>query len=182
MPQFRVLDPDLGVSTSPARTGAREAGRIASLNVSTGGVPKHPVSEARLGATGLEGDKQRNKRIHGGPARALCLYSLERIVALQGEGHPIVSGSVGENITLEGIDWSLMVPGVRLALRDAEIEITAYTEPCGVIRRSFSDYVPWRIGQEEHPGWSRVYARVLVEGTLHVGDDARILPGPSATA
>jgi MOSC domain-containing protein YiiM len=182
MPQFRALDPDLDASTSPMRTHARAAGRIASLNVSAGGVPKLPVSEARLGVTGLAGDRQRNKRIHGGPMRALCLYSLERIVALQGEGHPIAPGSAGENVTLEEIEWTLIVPSVRLALGDAEIEITAFTEPCRVIRHSFNREDSRRIGQDVHPGWSRVYARVLVEGTLRVGDDARILHEPSAAA
>jgi MOSC domain-containing protein YiiM len=182
MPQFRVLDPNLDTSDTPVRTRARGAGRIASLNVSPGGVPKLPVSEARLSATGLAGDKQRNKRIHGGPMRALCLFSLERIVALQGEGHPIVPGSAGENVTLEGIDWELIVPGVRLALGDAQIEITAYTEPCRVIRHSFSDEEPWRVGQDAHPGWSRVYARVLVEGMLRVGDDAHVLSEPPEAA
>ena len=182
MPQFRVLDTNLDTSTSPVRTRAREAGRIASLNVSPGGVPKLPVSEARLGVTGLSGDRQRNRRIHGGPMRALCLYSLECIAALRREGHPIVPGSAGDNVTLEGIDWARMVPGVRLALGDAEIEITAFTEPCRVIRHSFSDEDPWRIGQDAHPGWSRVYARVRAEGSLRVGDDARILSEPPAPA
>lgn len=144
------------------------------MNVSAGGVPKFPIHEAQLGARGLVGDTQRN-RSHGGPTRALCLYSLECIQALQNEGHPIVPGSTGENLTLEGIDWTQLAPGLRLALGDAEVEITAYTMPCGVIRRSFSDDNSQRISQSEHPGWSRVYAKVITEGTLRVGDAARIL-------
>ncbi len=173
-------DPVLDVDPSPARAAARTTGRVVSLNVSAGGVPKRPVREARLGATGLEGDEQRNRRNHGGPLRALCLYSLERIHALQVEGHPIVPGSTGENVTLDGLDWPLLVPGVRLALGEAEVELTSYTMPCGVIRRSFSDYSSMRIWQDEHPGWSRVYARVITEGTLRVGDAARILPATPA--
>lgn len=55
-----------------------------------------------------------------------------------------------------------------------------FTEPCGVIRRSFSDYSSWRIAQSEHPGWSSVYARVITEALLHVGDVVRMLPAPSA--
>ncbi len=148
--------------------------------MSIGGVPKLPVREARLGVSGLAGDGHRNRRLHGGPMRALCLYSLERIRALAAEGHPISPGSTGENVTIEGIEWSLLNPGVRLSLGDAEIEITSFTEPCGVIRRSFSDYVPFRIGQAEHPGWSRVYARVITEGTLRTGDVAQLLPATAA--
>ncbi|MDQ2767300.1 MAG: MOSC domain-containing protein [Gemmatimonadota bacterium] len=164
----------------PARL--RALGRVAFVNVSAGGVPKLSVREARLGPNGLEGDKQRNRRIHGGPMRALCVYSLERIRALQQEGHPIAPGTTGENITLEGIDWTLVAPGVRLALGDATIEITDFTEPCAVIRHSFSDHDPARVGQLEHPGWSRVYALVLEEGVVRAGDSARVLHDPAATA
>jgi MOSC domain-containing protein YiiM len=112
--------------------------------------------------------------------RALCLYSLERIRALQEEGHPIVPGSTGENLTLEGLDWSVLGPGLRLTLGSAEIEITSFTEPWCVIRRSFSDYVPFRISQDEHPGWSRVYARVIAAGTLRAGDAAHLQPAPAS--
>jgi MOSC domain-containing protein YiiM len=181
MPPNRLPDPVLDADLSPARATARTVGRIVSVNVSAGGVPKLPVAAARLGPTGLEGDKQRNYRYHGGPLRALCIYSLERIHALQREGHPIVPGSAGENITLEGIDWLLLVPGVRLALGETEVEITSYTSPCGEIRRSFSDYNSIRIWQGEHPGWSRVYARVIEEGMIRAGDAARILYAQAPT-
>ncbi|MBA2685436.1 MAG: MOSC domain-containing protein [Gemmatimonadaceae bacterium] len=180
-----MTPPDLfqsvvGHEPSPARENARASGRIVSINISAGGVPKLPVSSAYVGPLGLAGDKQRNRRFHGGPMRALCLYSLERINALRDEGHPIVPGSTGENITLEGIDWPLLVPGIHLALGPAEIAITSFTAPCGVIRRSFSDYSPWRIGEDERPGWSRVYARVIAEGTLAVGDSVYVLSAPTA--
>jgi MOSC domain-containing protein YiiM len=183
MTSLDLSDSDLADRASPrapvAQGAERGTGRIVSVNVSSGGVPKLPVSEALLGPNGLAGDAHRNRRLHGGPMRALCLYSLERIRALQAEGHPIVPGSTGENVTLEGLDWSLLVPGVRLALGDAEIEITQFTAPCGVIRRSFSDYVSARIAESEHPGWSRVYARVITEGTLRAGDAVHILAAAS---
>lgn len=171
----------LEADDSPARTSARAVGRIAFVNVSAGGVPKLPVAEARLGPTGLAGDKQRNHHIHGGPTRALCLYSMELVEALRREGHPIAPGSTGENITLEGIDWRMVAPGVRLALGETEIEITSFTSPCGQIRRSFSDYDSRRIWQGEYPGWSRAYARVIVEGVIHTGDVARILDAQAPT-
>jgi MOSC domain-containing protein YiiM len=65
------------------------------------------------------------------------------------------------------------------ARRATEVEITTYTSPCGVIRRSFSDYNSIRIWQSEHPGWSRVYARVITEGVIRTGDAARILHDPA---
>src|ERR1700694_3463289 len=91
-------------------------GTVASINVSAGGVPKRRVSDAKVSRSGLEMDAQNDTRRHGGPERAVCLYSLERIHSLQAEGHPIDAGTAGENVTLEGIDWDLVVPGIRLRL------------------------------------------------------------------
>src|SRR5690348_9081759 len=105
--------------------------RVAQISVSAGGVPKHAVPAARVTAHGVEGDAQRNRRLHGGPDRAVCLFSLERIRALQAEGHPITPGSIGENVTLEGVDWGTVVPGVCLRLgAEVVIQITDYTAPC----------------------------------------------------
>ena len=55
---------------------------VVQLSRSRGGVPKLAVDEAIVTATGLEGDRQRDRRFHGGPERALCLYSDDLIEQL----------------------------------------------------------------------------------------------------
>lgn len=145
-------------------------GVIVSINVSLGGVPKRSVPSAWVNAAGLEGDGQRDTRHHGGPDRALCLYSMERIEALRGEGHGIAAGSTGENLTIRGLDWNAVTPGRSLDIGEVQIEVTAYASPCTSIRPSFADADANRISQKLHPGWSRVYARVTGEGVLRVGD------------
>ena len=153
-------------------------GRIFQLNVSDGGVPKLAVREAVLTTGGLAGDRQRDLRYHGGPERALCLFALERVLELQAEGHPIFPGSVGENVTAIGLDWSGLVPGARLALgEEAVIEITSYTSPCKNIAASFREGEFKRISQKVHPGDSRLYARVLRPGRLAVGQTVTLLNG-----
>lgn len=149
---------------------------IRSLNVSAGGVPKRPVAAALLTVAGLAGDRQRNLKYHGGADRALCLYAVERIDALRWEGHPIAIGSTGENVTVGGLDWGLVVPGVRLALGDAaRVEVMSFTRPCRTIAGSFLDGRTGRVSQRTHPGWSRVYARVLAGGTVHEGDPVALV-------
>ena len=104
---------------------ADSVGRIFQINVSDGGVPKMPVRAVEVGLFGLRGDRQRDTEHHGGLERAVCLYSLERILALQAEGHPIYPGAVGENVTVSSLDWEQVVPGARLWLGEAvAIEIT----------------------------------------------------------
>jgi MOSC domain-containing protein YiiM len=153
-------------------------GRIHQLNCSRGGVPKLPVPEALLTPTGLDKDTVAHPNIHGGPERALCLFSLELIRKLRAEGHPIYPGSAGENVTLEGLDWSRLVPGVRLALgEEVVVEVSSYTSPCSTIRASFTAGYYKRISQKVNPGDSRVYARVVRTGRLAVGQPVRLLDG-----
>jgi MOSC domain-containing protein YiiM len=150
-------------------------GTLVSINASSGGVPKRRVSGASVSLLGLEGDGQDDIKHHGGPERAVCVYSLERIHSLQAEGHPIDVGTVGENVTVEGIDWDLVVPGARLRLGDEVLlEIASFTDPCKTIRASFIDGKFVRIAQKLHPGWSRVYARVLSEGSIQFGDHVEL--------
>lgn len=152
------------------------SGRIVQLSVSPGGVPKARVPAARVGALGLEGDGHRDAEHHGGPERAVCLYAMEAIAALGAEGHALAPGALGENVTVAGLPWSAVVPGSRLLLGDAVLlEVTRYTSPCVNIAPAFRDRDYSRVSQKRHPGWSRVYARVLAGGPLREGDPVRIV-------
>lgn len=152
-----------------------QIGRIAQINVSSGGVPKLPVALGEVTTAGLEGDRQRNLKFHGGHDRALCLWSLDVIELLQREGHFIVPGSAGENLTLAGLDWASLEPGGQLYLGDqVQLEITDYAAPCRTIMRWFSDRRFSRISQKHYPGSSRLYARVLRGGMVRTGDRASV--------
>ena len=151
-------------------------GRIVQISVSAGGVPKRPVAAARVTWLGIEGDTHRDTEHHGGPERALCLFALERIHALQAEGHPIAPGSIGENVTVEGLDWDHVSPGQHLRLGgDVLVQVTRYTSPCRTIRASFRGEDFSRVSQKRHAGQSRVYARVLRTGAIRPGDSVRLL-------
>jgi MOSC domain-containing protein YiiM len=150
-------------------------GRIFQINRSDGGLPKLACQLAEVTSLGLVGDRQEETDVHGGPDRALCLFSLERILTLQAEAHPIFPGAIGENLTLSGVDWELMIPGARLRLGEAVIlELTRYTTPCNNLIPYFigGDYS--RVAQKRYPGWSRLYAHVLQTGSLQVGDRVNI--------
>lgn len=154
-------------------------GRVEQVNVNPlGGVPKYPVPVAWITADGVAGDKQRDRRFHGGPERAVSLFARERIEALRAEGHPIAPGSTGENLTVSGLDWSALQPGDLLRVGEwVELAITGYAAPCSNIADSFADGAFKRMSQKLHPGWSRLYARVLAEGEVRPGDLVEHLPG-----
>lgn len=164
-----------------AAKGSR-SGTIHQLSASNGGVPKRALEEARAFIGGLEGDAQADLKHHGGPERALCLFSLDRIEEMAAEGHPIAPGLAGENVTISGLDWSLVVPGARLRLGgEVLVEITSYTAPCFKNAAWFVEGDFNRMNQKTHPGCSRVYARVLEEGLLRSGDAVDLLDESAAT-
>ena len=158
-------------------------GRVVQINVAAaGGVPKRPVVAALLTALGVAGDRQLDLKHHGGPERAVCLFSQEQIAALAAEGHPIVPGSTGENLTSAGLAWDRLRVGERLAIGDGIVlEISGPAPPCSTIAASFTNGEFTRISEKLHPGWSRLYARVLVEGLVREGALVRRLDGAAGT-
>jgi len=141
------------------------------INCSQGGVPKVPIVEAWVSVKGIKGDKQRNRVLHGGSDRALCVFSFEVLQMLQEEGHTIYPGSSGENFTLAGLDWTQVTPGDQMRIgEEVLIELTSYCDPCRRNAQWFIGEDYYRISQQQHPGWSRLYARVLTEGRVRQGD------------
>ena len=145
--------------------------KIISININeNGGVPKHPVDSAYIGTYGVKGDKQNDLKHHGGENRAVCLYSSDLIAQLQKEGHPIFEGSTGENITIQGLDWISLQKGDLLEIGEVKIELTKPTPPCKTIAKSFINEKFVRISENKYPGWSRWYAKVLIEGKVGIND------------
>lgn len=156
-------------------------GRVLQVNVSRGGVPKTPIESGRLTFEGIVGDHQNDTEDHGGPMRALCLFTIEEIQRLVAEGHPIYAGATGENVTLSGIPLASLTPGVQLTIGETLIEITGFAFPCKEIAPAFVDREFTRISQKVYPGESRVYARVLREGEIRPGDAVRLLDPVEST-
>lgn len=154
------------------RTRPEPMGSVVQISVNPkGGVPKYRIEETLITVTGVKGDKQKHRRFHGGPLRAVSLYAQERISALQAEGHPIEAGATGENLTIQGIDWGALKAGSQLRVgKEVVLEITSYAAPCKQIAGSFSDGKFERVSQKANPGWSRLYAKVLIEGSVREGD------------
>jgi MOSC domain-containing protein YiiM len=154
-------------------------GTLVSINVSPGGVPKLPVPEALITATGVAGDRQKDLKWHGGPDRAVSLLALAVIRELQAAGHPIAPGSTGENLTIDGFAAEDLRPGLRLRIGAGEgateLELTTWLAPCGKIGGSFLGRRYSTLDDKHHPCRSRIGARVLVEGLVRAGDPIQVI-------
>jgi MOSC domain-containing protein YiiM len=151
-------------------------GDVVRVNASDGGVPKRAVPGGAITHTGLDGDRQRNRKHHGRAFQALCLWSQDVLDELAGLGHPIEAGSAGENVTVRGLDWAALRPGARLRIGSALAELSYPAVPCANQTRWFSDGDFSRIAFENNPQWVRWYAWVREPGEVAPGDKVLVQP------
>lgn len=145
-------------------------GTLTQLNVSAGGMPKRPIAFAKVTLDGVAGDWQKNRKHHGGPNRAVCIYSEELYQWLREQGVSVSSGDIGENFTTRGIDLQKLSKGDRLRVGGCVIEITEVRVPCHQLKKWDADLPELIVGRS---GW---VAKVVAEGTVCAGDAIEVLP------
>ncbi len=139
---------------------------------------KRPLrSEAELGALGLAGDCQADKRLHGGRDKALHQFPSEHYLALAQAfpaiGELLTPGSIGENISSLGMTETTVCLGDIYALGEARIQVTQPRSPCGKIDRRYGvDGLAKHIQHSGSCGW---YYRVLQGGTVRAGASLALL-------
>ncbi len=160
-------------------------GSILQISVSAGGVPKHAVPQALVTELGIEGDGHAHPEIHGGPDRAVLLITTEGIEELAALGFPLTRGSLGENLTTQGIGRREWRTGQRWSIgAEAVIQITKRRGPCQAlnvygsgIQAAIFDALT-QAGDPASPKWglSGVYASVVTPGLLRPGDPIVLIP------
>jgi MOSC domain-containing protein YiiM len=151
-------------------------GRVLQVNASDGGVPKRAVPLGEFDHDGLVGDRQADSKHHGRPFQAVCLWSEDARRDLADAGHAVVAGSVGENLTVDGIDWLSLRPGTLLRAGTALLEVSLPAIPCHKQARWFTDGDFTRLAYEQHPDWARWYAWVREPGTVRADDPVVVQP------
>ena len=148
-------------------------GTLVQLNVSKGGMPKLPVLFARVSVEGVAGDWQKNRKYHGGPDRAVCLFSEELYAWLRAEhGIDLANGAVGENFTTRGIDLMSLNQGDQLRVGECLIELTAVRAPCRNLNKWDGRLLSVIQGRS---GW---VAKVVQEGIVRPGDPIEVITAP----
>src|SRR5829696_10111141 len=146
-------------------------GTLVQLNISPGGMPKLPVQSARVTRDGVAGDWQKNRKYHGGPDRAVCLFSEELYAWLREQGvEDLFNGAIGENFTTRGFDLMALAKGDRLRVGpECVIELTDVREPCRQLKKWDERFPKLIVGRS---GW---VAKVVVEGEVKNGDAVTVL-------
>lgn len=142
-------------------------------------IAKTPVA-GRVGVTGvsLAGDGQADRRVHGGPDKAVYAYAFEDTAWWAGElGRELAAGAFGENLTVTGADVTGAVIGERWRIGEVELEVAQPRLPCFKLGLHFGDPMMVRsFAKAERPG---AYLRVIKEGKLEASDEVTITQRPA---
>jgi molybdopterin adenylyltransferase len=143
------------------------AGRVVSVNTNAAReFRKLPQPMARLiDDFGLEGDRHA-----GRPLRQVSLIEVETVRELAERGMPVAPGSLGENLTLEGVAVTQLPVGARLRLGvSAELEVTGERPACRELLEVHPDALKALIGR------TGKMARVVRGGPVRPGDAVDVL-------
>jgi MOSC domain-containing protein YiiM len=159
------------------------AGRPRQISVRRGralmsAIGKSPVEgRVRVEGVNVAGDEQADRRVHGGPDKAVYAYASEDTAFWEAElGRELGPGAFGENLTTEGVDVSGAVIGERWRIGDVELEVAQPRLPCAKLGTRFGDLrMVKRFAEASRPG---AYLRIVTEGELGAGDAIEVLSRP----
>lgn len=142
--------------------------RYGNREVFTGGA-KRPVPRAVLRVSGFEGDGQADRRNHGGPDKAVCVYSAVHYPHWQRMlGRRLDPGAFSENLTVSGIREARVCVGDVFRAGEAVVQVSTPRTPCDKVagKNGEKQLSKWISGS----GYTGFYMRVLEEGLVQKGD------------
>lgn len=162
----------------PRTVGARDAHDPFEREF-TSAIWKEPVTgPIWLDPTGLHGDRVADTKDHGGPWRAVLMYSADHYARWREEWNrkDLGAGGFGENLTVRAIRESTVCLGDRFEVGEALIEVTAPRAPCHTLarRHGVRDLVATVRANHRH-GW---YLRVQRPGWIEAGQALTLVDRP----
>lgn len=147
----------------PWESGIFKAAVSGPVWLSHGGIPSHG---------------QADRKHHGGPDKALCIYLARHYDYWRRQPGltDMPFGDFGENITLGGATEAELCLGDRFQLGEALVKISQPRRPCWKLSRR------WRVKdlkeQEEQTGFTGCYFRVVKHGWLKLNDAGELIERP----
>jgi MOSC domain-containing protein YiiM len=165
-------------------------GRVESVNVGrpctvnwhgrdvTSAIWKQPVAGRRLlRGVNVDGDDQADRRVHGGPTKAVYAYATEDYAwwgtTLAVDLEP---ATFGENLTVSGIDLAECLVGERWQVGSAVLRVTEPRIPCFKLGMRMGDAgFVHQFADAARPG---TYLAIESEGEVGAGDPIELLSRP----
>jgi MOSC domain-containing protein YiiM len=135
----------------------------------TSAIWKEPVDgTVAIQGVNLSGDDQADRRVHGGPDKAVYAYAVEDYNWWAASTGALTAGTFGENLTTLGIDLNACYIGDRWLVGSAILEVSQPREPCFKLGiRMGDEHFPGKFAAAGRPG---VYLRIITAGAVTSGD------------
>lgn len=144
-------------------------------------IDKRPVSgPVRVDRDGLAGDEQGDRRMHGGPDKAVHHYAFDHYAAWGRElgALPLLQrpGAFGENLSTHGLTEADMCLADRVRVGSVLLEVSQGRQPCWKLNDRFDrPDMARRVQQTRRTGW---YYRVIEPGEFEAGDAVGLVARP----
>ncbi|WP_114969496.1 MOSC domain-containing protein [Rhodoferax ferrireducens] len=170
----------LSLQTAPARRV-----QINDRSILTA-IHKLPVVGAvQVMPLGLDGDEQADLSVHGGLDKAVYAYPSEHYpfwreartqAGLTGIDEALPFGSVGENLTLQGLLETDVWVGDVLRFANCELRVTQPREPCYKFNAAMGFNAAVKTMAQS--GFCGFYLAVDQTGPVGAGESFELVPGP----
>jgi len=142
-------------------------------NQPSGIIKQEVLMPVWVGREGLAGDAQADRRVHGGPEKALHQYAIANYARLASAfpdaANLLIPGAIGENLSAPDWDETHIAIGDVFRLGDSTIQVSQPRSPCWKIDNRFGvEGMAQFIAEQRITGW---YFRVLEEGAVEPGSD-----------
>jgi len=149
-------------------------------------IHKQPVTQAvQVMPLGLSGDEQADLSVHGGLDKAVYAYPSEHYpfwrearaqAGVSGIDEALPFGSVGENLTLQGVLETDVWVGDVLKFAQCELRVTQPREPCYKFNAAMSFNTAAKVMAQQ--GCCGFYLAVDRPGPISAGESFELVPGP----
>ena len=124
---------------------------------------------------GLDGDAVMDRKHHGGVDQAVYVYFADDYRWWADQlGHELPPGTMGENLTIAGVEGRSVAVGDRFTMDEVVLEVTSHRTPCMTFARKMGD--PGWVRRFHKAGRPGAYCRVVSAGAVHAGEPVRHTP------
>jgi MOSC domain-containing protein YiiM len=133
------------------------------------------ASPVFLALENLDGDQQADLTVHGGPDKAVCVYSVDHYPVWRKETgiEECGPGWFGENFSIAGQTESTVAIGDTFRIGAAVVQVSQPRAPCWKLGRRWSrPDMPKLVVHSGRTGW---YVRVIEEGVVQAGQELTLI-------
>lgn len=144
-------------------------------------IDKQPVAgPVTVGTEGLQCDEQGDRRVHGGPDKAVHVYAWPNYAHWRTQFPDNrrfdAAPAFGENLSVEGVDETTVCLGDQWRVGTVLFEVSQGRQPCWKLNDRFGEpHMARRVQDTGRTGW---YLRVLAQGSLQADDPVVLITRP----